>query len=254
MEKIVLITGATSGFGKAIAIKFASQHWNCIIAGRRKNMLLQLSSELHTKFGAKIFVLPIDVRDRDQVTHAIGSLPDIWKNIDVLVNNAGLALGRDSFESAEIDDWETMIDTNVKGLLYVSKAVIPQMISRKSGHIINMGSTASKEVYKNGNVYCATKFAVDAISQSQRIDLLPYNIKVTCINPGAADTEFSLVRFKGDKRTAKKVYDGYEPLHADDVADICFYCAALPPNVCINDLTVTAVAQANSVYFEKKSQ
>lgn len=252
MKKTVLITGATSGFGKAIAIKFASQNWNCVIAARRKNKLLQLSTELHTKFGANIFVLPVDVRDRNQVTGAIDALPDAWKNIDVLINNAGLALGRDSFESAEIDDWETMIDTNVKGLLYVSKAVIPQMISKKSGHIINMGSTASKEVYKNGNVYCATKFAVDAISQSQRIDLLPYNIKVTCINPGAADTEFSLVRFKGDEKTAKRVYEGYEPLHAADVADICFYCATLPPNVCINDLTVTAVAQANSVYFEKE--
>ncbi len=251
MENVILITGATSGFGKAIAEKFASEKWNCIIAARRRNILLQLTSELHTKYGTKIFPLTLDVRNRQQVDQAIASLPEEWKNIDILINNAGLALGRDSFDTADLDDWETMIDTNVKGLLYVSKAVVPEMVQRNKGHIINIGSTAAKEVYKNGNVYCATKFAVDAISRSQRIDLLPHKIKVTCINPGAADTDFSMVRFKGNSETAEQVYEGYEPLHAADIADICYYCATLPAHVCINDLTVTCLAQANSFYTEK---
>jgi NADP-dependent 3-hydroxy acid dehydrogenase YdfG len=171
--------------------------------------------------------------------------------VDILVNNAGLALGRDLFDKASLDDWDTMIDTNVKGLLYVSKAVLPGMIKRKKGHIINVGSTAAKEAYEGGNVYCASKSAVDAISKAMRIDLLQHSIKVTAIHPGAAETEFSLVRFKGSEDTAKKVYEGYKPLSAADVADIIYYTATLPPHVCINDLVVTCTQQANSFVFNK---
>ena len=186
-----------------------------------------------------------------EVFQQITALPDKWKAIDVLVNNAGLALGRDSFEDASLGDWDTMIDTNVKGLLYVSKAVLPLMIAKGKGHIINMGSTAAKEVYQNGNVYCASKFAVDAISKAQRIDLLPHKIKVTAIHPGAAETEFSLVRFKGDEEKSKAVYEGFEALHVEDIAELVYYCATLPAHVCINDLVVSCTAQANSIYTYK---
>jgi 3-hydroxy acid dehydrogenase/malonic semialdehyde reductase len=172
-------------------------------------------------------------------------------NIDVLVNNAGLALGRDSFENANLDDWDTMLDTNVKGMMYVTKAVLPYMTPRKKGHIINMGSVAGKEVYKDGNGYCASKYAVDALSKSMRIDLLQHRIKVTAIHPGAAETEFAIVRFKGDASKAKQVYDGYTPLYAEDIANIAFYCANLPEHVCINDLVVTCTAQADAIYFHK---
>ncbi len=183
---------------------------------------------------------------------AINDLQNEWRNIDVLVNNAGLAAGRDPFDEASTDDWDAMIDTNVKGLLYVSKAVIPLMKTKQKGHIINIGSTAGKEVYKEGNVYCASKFAVNAISQAQRIDLLPHKIKVTCINPGAAETEFSLVRFKGDVSKANAVYEGYKALSAEDIANTVYYCSTLPEHVCINDLTITCLAQANSFYTYKE--
>lgn len=251
MEKIILITGATSGFGKAIAETFAAQGWNCIITGRREDRLLQLADEL--KDSCKVNVLPLvfDVRDKDMVFSTISQLPEAWQAIDVLVNNAGLALGRDNFADASLDDWDTMIDTNIKGLLYMSKAVLPFMIHRGGGHIINIGSTAAKEVYPNGNVYCATKSAVEAISKAQRIDLLPHRIKVTAIHPGAVDTEFSIVRFKGDAAKAGAVYAGYEPLHAVDIANVCYYCATLPPHVCINDLVITCTAQANSFLTHK---
>ncbi len=178
-------------------------------------------------------------------------MPEQWKAIDVLLNNAGLALGRDYFEEGSTDDWNTMIDTNVKGFLYVAKAVSQLMVSRKQGHIINMGSVAGKLVYKEGNGYCASKHAVDALSKAMRIDLLPYRIKVTAIHPGAAETELSMVRFKGDESKAKQVYDGFIPLYANDVADITFYCASLPENVCINDLTVSSVSQADGIYIHK---
>lgn len=251
MNRIILITGATSGFGKAIAEKFAANGWNCIITGRRKERLLEIADELVEKFKIRVLPLAFDVQIKDDVFESINDLQHEWQNIDVLVNNAGLALGRDSFDTASMDDWETMIDTNVKGLLYVSKAVLPLMIKNGKGHIINMGSTAAKEVYLNGNVYCASKSAVEAISKAQRIDLLPHKIKVTAIHPGAVDTEFSVVRFKGDESKAKAVYDGYEPLHAADIADVCYYCATLPPHVCINDLVITCTAQANSIYTFK---
>ena len=252
MNKIILITGATSGFGKAIAEKFASQKWNCIITGRRSERLHQFADELRSKYQSRVLSLVFDVQNKDEVFQHLRNLPAEWQEIDVLVNNAGLALGRDSFEDGKMEDWDTMIDTNVKGLLYVTKAVLPYMTDRKQGHIINIGSVAGKEIYEKGNVYCASKYAVDAISKSLRIDLLPYKIKVTAIQPGAAETEFSLVRFKGDEDKANKMYDGFTPLYAEDIANIAWYCATLPPHVCINDLVVTCTAQASAINFYKE--
>lgn len=251
MTNIILITGATSGFGKAIAEKFAAAKWNCIITGRRANRLNAFAEELQNKYGIQTLPLVFDVQNREQVFSALEKLPAEWHGIDIVVNNAGLALGRDSFENANLDDWDTMMDTNVKGMMYVTKAVLPYMTCRKKGHIINMGSVAGKEVYKDGNGYCASKYAVDALSKSMRIDLLQHRIKVTAIHPGAAETEFAIVRFKGDASKAKQVYDGYTPLHAKDIADIAFYCANLPEHVCINDLVVTCTAQADAIYFHK---
>lgn len=251
MIKTILITGATSGFGKAIADKFASQGWRCIITGRRKDRLQDLKERLAEKYKAEVYAMNFDIRNKDEVFNHIQNLPEDFKNIDVLVNNAGGAVGRDNFADAEIEDWETMIDTNVKGLLYISKAVIPLMMQNLYGHIINIGSIAGKEVYENGNVYCASKHAVDAISKSMRIDLLKYKIKVTAIHPGAAETEFSEVRFKGDKKKAQEVYEGYTPLYAGDIAEIVHYCASQPAHVCINDLVVTCTAQANSFYLTR---
>jgi len=251
MPKIVFITGATSGFGKACAEKFASAGYDLILNGRREARLIEIKNQLEKKFNVAVCLLPFDVRDRETVFSAIKQIPEEWQNIDVLINNAGLALGREYFFEADIDDWETMLDTNVKGLLYVSRAVIPFMIKQGKGHIINLGSVAGMEVYEKGNVYCASKFAVDAISKSMRIDLLKQNIKVTNIEPGAADTEFSIVRFKGNDSTAKQVYDGIEPLTAEDVADIIYYTTTLPSHVCINELVVTCTQQANSIYFNR---
>ena len=250
MSKIILITGASSGFGKATATKFAAGGWNVIITGRRKEKLEALAKALESNYGIKTLCLNFDVQDKKAVFDNLQNLPTEWQAINILVNNAGLALGRDSFENANLEDWETMIDTNVKGLLYASKAVLPMLIKEK-GHIINIGSTAGKEVYKDGNVYCASKHAVDAISKAQRIDLLPYQIKVTAIHPGAADTEFSVVRFKGDAEKANAVYTGYTPLMAEDIADTVWYVANTPAHVCINDLVITCTAQANSMYLQK---
>lgn len=250
MSKIILITGASSGFGKAIATKFAAGGWNVILTARRKEKLEALAKALETNNGIKTLSLTFDVQDKKAVFDNLQNLPTEWQAINILVNNAGLALGRDSFENANLEDWETMIDTNVKGLLYASRAVLPMLIKEK-GHIINIGSTAGKEVYKDGNVYCASKHAVDAISKAQRIDLLPYQIKVTAIHPGAADTEFSVVRFKGDAEKANAVYNGYTPLKAEDIADTVWYVANTPAHVCINDLVITCTAQANSMYLQK---
>mgnify|MGYP000704390459 FL=1 len=250
MSKIILVTGASSGFGKAIATKFAAGGWNVILTARRKEKLDELSKALESNYGIKTLSLIFDVQDKKAVFDNLQNLPTEWQAINILVNNAGLALGRDSFENANLEDWETMIDTNVKGLLYASKAVLPMLIKEK-GHIINIGSTAGKEVYKDGNVYCASKHAVDAISKAQRIDLLPYQIKVTAIHPGAADTEFSVVRFKGDAEKAKAVYLGYTPLMAEDIADTVWYVANTSAHVCINELVITCTAQANSMYLQK---
>jgi 3-hydroxy acid dehydrogenase/malonic semialdehyde reductase len=251
VKKIICITGASSGFGEACAQLFAANNYDLIITGRREERLTSLKSNLEKKHGSEVYVLAFDVRSRVAVERAFAGLPARWKKIDLLLNNAGLALGRDNFDEASIDDWETMIDTNMKGLLYVSKAVIPFMIPHQSGHIINIGSTAGKQVYQKGNVYCATKHAVQAISESMRIDLLPHKIKVTVIHPGAAETEFSLVRLKQDTQEAKKVYEGYEPLHAEDIANVVYYSASLPAHVCINELEITCLAQANAYYLYK---
>ena len=252
MPNIALITGATAGFGKACAYKFAAHGYDLIINGRRTDRLQQLADEIETKYNVAVLQLPFDVREQDAVNTAIAGMPEEWKKIEVLVNNAGLAVGRDYFEEGNLDDWNRMIDTNIKGFLYVAKAVSQLMVKQGHGHIINLGSIAGKEVYEKGNVYCATKFAVDALNQSMRIDLLRHGIKVTAINPGAAETEFSLVRFKGDEATAKKIYDGLQPLSADDVAEVIWYCTTLPPHVCINDLSITCIQQANTVYFNRK--
>lgn len=243
----VFITGATSGFGKAIAEKFATAQNQLWLTGRRKDRLTELKQQLETK-GAKVWISELDVRDKERVEAVVAEVGAEWTGVDILVNNAGLALGLSSIDRGDTEDWDTMLDTNVKGLLYVTRAISPMMREQQSGHIINIGSTAGKVVYQNGNVYCATKFAVDALTQTMRIDLLPYNIKVTAINPGMAETEFSLVRFKGDADKAEKAYTGFEALTAEDVADAVYYCATLPPHVCINDLTITCTQQANSVY------
>jgi 3-hydroxy acid dehydrogenase/malonic semialdehyde reductase len=248
MKRIVFITGATSGIGRACAEKFAANGDHLIINGRRKERLEELKNQLVEKYKVDILCTPFDVQNKNEVFECINQFPEKWKSPDILINSAGLALGRDTFDEADITDWEIMINTNMKGLLYVSKAVLPSMIKRNSGHIINLGSTAGNEVYERGNVYCATKSAVEAISSAMRIDLLPHHVKVTNVKPGAVETEFSLVRFKGDEETADKVYDGLVPLTPEDVADTIFYCASLPPNVCINDLTMTCTAQANSIY------
>lgn len=252
MPKIVFITGATSGFGKACAEKFAAGGYDLILNGRREDRLQELCNQLEARYNVAGYLLPFDVRNEKAVLQSVNNLPDNWKNIDVLINNAGLALGRDYFEEADVEDWNTMVDTNIKGFMYVAKAVSKLMARRKQGHIINMGSVAAKQVYEKGNVYCATKFAVDALSQSMRIDLLRHGIKVTAIHPGAAETEFSLVRFKGDSSTADSVYTGIDPLSAADVAEVIYYCTTLPPNVCINDLVLTCTQQADAIYFHRK--
>ena len=253
MSRIVFITGATAGFGEAAAYKFAANGYDLILNGRRTDRLQTLADTLEKKYNVAVLQLPFDVQEEKAVFEAIRNIPSDWQAIDVLVNNAGLALGRDYFEEGDISDWNTMIDTNVKGFLYVGKAVTQLMVSRKKGHIINMGSVAGKQVYEKGNVYCATKFAVNAISEGMRIDLLRHNIKVTSINPGAAETEFSLVRFKGDEDTAKKIYDGLKPLTGEDVAEVIYYCASLPPHVCINDLTITCTQQADGIFFFRQT-
>lgn len=251
MPQTVFITGATSGIGKACAEKFAEEGYRVLICGRRKERLRLIQGDLERKFHTEVFLLSFDIRDQTEVRQAIGSLPEAWKNPDILINNAGLALGFASLQEGDTRDWDTMIDTNIKGLLYVSRAILPGMVSRRSGQVFNIGSTAAKGVYPNGNVYCASKQAVEALSKAMRIDLLPFAIKVTAIHPGAAETEFALVRFKGDIQRAGEVYRGYIPLKAQDIAGIIFYCATLPPHVCINDLVVSPLQQADAHYFHK---
>jgi len=251
---IALVTGATSGFGRAIALCFARQGWDVIITGRRTERLDELAGLIRDISGSSVLTLPFDVRKASEVNAAIESIPDAWRAVDVLVNNAGLAAGLSTVQEGELSDWEDMIDTNVKGLLYISRLVIPWMISRGKGHIVNMGSMAGKEAYPYGNVYCATKHAVDALSKSMRIDLLPHGIKVTAIHPGAAETEFSIVRFKGDTERAAKVYDGIDPLTAEDIADIVWFAVSRPAHVVLNEILVTPVAQANTAYFHREGK
>lgn len=249
MTKISLITGATSGIGKACATRFAKEGYNVIITGRRDKRLQSLKKELENEFNNEIHALTFDIREREAVEKAITSLPENWQNIDVLVNNAGLALSLDPIQDGSFDDWDTMIDTNVKGLLYMSKLVSQLMIKNGHGHIIHIGSISGREVYGNGNVYCATKFAVDGLTKAMRIDLMKHNIRVTQIAPGAVETEFSKVRFKGDQQRADNVYNGFKPLSGSDVADAVFYTASLPDHVNINDLLIMPMAQANGTTF-----
>jgi len=252
MNKIIMVTGATAGFGRAIAMKFARNGYNVIITGRRTERLKEVSKELDGIKGIKNLALNFDVRKRYEVEDVIKELPDEWKNIDILVNNAGLAVGMDLIQEGNIDDWDRMVDTNVKGLLYVTRAVAPLMVARNSGHIFNISSIAGKQEYEKGNVYCATKHAVDSLSRSMRIDMLKHNIRVTNIAPGLAETEFSLVRFKGDKQRAKDFYKGVKSLTAEDIAEVVYWCATLPEHVCINDINITPTQQANVGHLWRK--
>lgn len=249
MQKTALITGATSGIGKATAQRFAKEGIALILCGRRKERLDDLKKELDQLVNCH--TLCFDVRNNEEVQEQIKHLPEAFKQIDILVNNAGNAHGLDPFQNGNINDWDAMLDINVKGLLYVSKAVIPQMIERNDGHLIHVGSTAGKEVYPKGNVYCASKHAVDALNKGMRIDLNPYNIRVGAVHPGLVQTEFSEVRFKGDTHRANKVYQGYEALQAEDIADIIHFVISRPYHVNIADLVVLPSAQANSTTLRK---
>jgi 3-hydroxy acid dehydrogenase / malonic semialdehyde reductase len=255
LKKIVLITGATSGIGKAIATKFAANGYDLIITGRRKERLISLEKNLIEKNkNIKVLSLNFDVRKWNEVKEILGNLPTEWKEIDILVNNAGLAVGLGHIDTGDVEDWERMIDTNIKGLLYITRMISPLMIERGIGHIFNIASIAGKNVYENGNVYCATKHAVDALSRSMRIEFLKHNIKVTNIAPGMVETEFSIVRFKGDTEKAKNFYNGIEPLKGDDIADVIFYCASLPQHVCLNDVVITPTQQADGIYNYRRSE
>lgn len=253
MKKTVFITGATAGIGEAIAVRFAREGHRIIITGRRKERLDKLAHELQKGYQTDVLPLSFDIRNQEEVKSALQHLPESWQQIDVLINNAGLAVGMNPIQEGNVDDWERMIDTNVKGLLYISRIIMPQMAERKAGHIINVGSTAGRETYPKGNVYCATKHAVDSISKAMRIDMLPYGIKVTQVRPGMVETEFSLVRFKGDKQKAHDAYQGFKALEAKDVAEVTYYCTTLPEHVTINDIEVTATAQANSFFKHTSS-
>ena len=253
MKKTVLITGATSGIGKSTAQLFAEHDYNLILTGRRLDRLNELKLHFENEYQSQIQILCFDVCDLEATKKALAQIDkDRFPTLDILVNNAGLASGFGPIDEGQYEDWNIMLDTNVKGLLYVSRELIPWMKTQGHGHIVNISSTAGKDVYANGNVYCASKHAVDALTKSMRIDLLNYGIKVTSINPGACETEFSLVRFKGDKERAKAVYDGFTPLKPQDVADAIYYCCTLPKHVCINDLTLTCLTQANANYNIKK--
>jgi 3-hydroxy acid dehydrogenase / malonic semialdehyde reductase len=252
MNKIIMITGATSGFGRALANKFAQNGYNIIITGRRKERLDEVEKELSV-YKVKVLSLNFDVRKRYEVEDSVAGIPEEWKNIDILVNNAGLAVGLEHIDKGNPDDWDRMVDTNVKGLLYVTRTVAPLMVARDKGYIFNIGSIAGKGAYEGGNVYCASKAAVDSLTKSMRIDLLKHNIRVTQIAPGMADTEFSLVRFKGDKEKAGAVYKGMKALSAEDIADVIYCCATLPDHVCINDLVITPTQQADVMFTNRKA-
>lgn len=252
-NKYILISGATSGFGFYTARIFAQNGWNLILTGRRKDRLEEAKKDLSSAYTCEVITLNFDIRNNREVEQSIASLPqEVLQNIRILVNNAGLALGRNTIDNGDLDDWEQMIDTNLKGLLYLSRQIIPYFKSNMSGHIVNISSVAGKEVYPEGNVYCASKHGVDALSKAMRMDLLPYNIKVTNIAPGAANTEFSLVRFKGNRETADSVYTGFEPLIAQDIAESIYFACTRPKHVVINDLTITSTAQASATVFHKK--
>lgn len=251
-KKIALITGATAGIGEACAQIFAQNSYDLIITGRRKERLEKISEELKEETGAEVMPLHFDIRDHDAVKDAIESLPANWQKIDVLINNAGLAAGLSPIDEGSIGDWEQMIDTNIKGLLFITRYVTPLMIKNQSGHVINVGSIAGREAYPSGNVYNATKFAVDGLTKAMRIDLFQKGVRVSQIAPGAVETEFSVVRFNGDESRADKVYEGYEPLKALDVADAVYFVASRPPHVNINDLLIMPTDQATATRFNRK--
>lgn len=250
IQKTALITGATSGIGMETARILAAHHYRIILTGRRKDRLEALQQELEQQ--GPVYFLNFDIRSKKEVDEALKTLPDEWKTIDVLINNAGLAAGYDPVARADVADWEAMIDTNVKGLLYISQLVSQWMIERGSGHIINISSISGKEIYPMGSVYCATKHAVNAISKTMRIELLPYNIKVSTISPGAVETEFSLVRFKGDQEKADNVYKGFTALNAKDIAESIYFVLSRPAHVNIDDLLIMPAAQASARDFFRK--
>ncbi len=250
--KTAFITGATSGFGKATAQEFSRKGYRLILTGRRKDRLETLQKELKDTDGTEVLTLNFDLQNRKDVAEAVGSLPEKWQDIDILINNAGLAVGKSFIENGELDDWERMMDTNVKGLLYITRALLPLIKTSDQGHIVNIGSIAGTEVYPGGNVYCASKHAVNALTKALRIELLAHHIRVSQIRPGMAETEFSMVRFKGDETKAADAYKGYEPLMAKDIARAVSFVVESPVHVCINDLEITPTAQANSYLIEKK--
>lgn len=252
--KTILITGATAGFGKATAQKFAENGYRVIITGRRTERLTELKTELEGKHGVQVLPLTFDVRDLAQVKAAVSSIPENWRNIDILVNNAGLASGMGPIDEGDTDDWDVMIDTNVKGLLYTTKEVLPLLKTSDAPHIVNIGSTAGKDYYAGGNVYCATKHAVDALTRTMRVDLLPHGVKVTGICPGLAETEFSMVRFKGDEAKAKTPYEGLTPIYAEDIAEIIYFAATRPAHVNLNDIVITCTEQADSYYTVRNNR
>ena len=246
MRKIALVTGATSGIGRAAALILAENNYDVIITGRRSKLLRDTTQVIRDATAADVLELVFDVRDNAQVMQYLGNLEGKWNQVDVLINNAGLASGLSPIHEGDIADWEKMIDTNIKGLLYVTRAISPGMVEHGSGHIVNIGSIAGKEVYENGNVYCATKHAVDALNKGMRTDLVDHNIKVTAINPGAVETEFSVVRFHGNKEKADQVYAGFTPLYAQDIAEAILFAVTRPPHVNINDMLIMSTAQASS--------
>lgn len=252
MNKIALITGATSGIGEATALILATNNYNLILTGRRTERLELLKEKVSQKNGSKVLLLNFDIQSQKETEDAIKSLPDKWKKIDVLLNNAGLAAGLNSLQDGVVDDWERMIDTNLKGLLYITRIIAPLMIKRGKGHIINISSIAGKETYPLGNVYCATKHAVQSITKGMRIDMLKHGIKVSSISPGAVDTEFSLVRFNGDKNKAKQVYNGFSPLLAQDIAETILFVLNRPKHVNIDDILIMPTDQASSRDFNRK--
>jgi len=251
MNHIAIITGASAGIGRATALLLARSGFDVVITGRRASQLETLKEEILSGTGSDVLSLPFDIRDQKAVESAVNKLTGKWEKVDVLVNNAGLAAGLNHIHKGALSDWEQMIDTNIKGLLYITRLITPGMVQRGSGHIVNIGSIAGKEAYEKGNVYIATKFAVDGLTRAMRIDLVEHGIKVTSINPGAAETEFSMVRFKGDAEKAGKVYDGFTPLNAEDIAEAILFAVSRPPHVNIDDLTIMATAQASATKIKR---